>query len=113
MGANPCGCQSSREVARDNLDLRDMAGTRQPITGQNGSSVVHGLQIGTMVIDKSEVDECAHQGKIVIGLSSSSDQKEVTGLGEAGSSSELGQQSYLEETLAAVTRTAETSNLIN
>jgi len=113
VGANPCGCQSSREVARDNLDLRDMAGTRQPITGQNGSSVVHGLQIGTMVIDKSEVDACAHQGKIVIGLCSDSDQKEVAGSGKAGSSLELGQQSRSEETQAAITSTVETSNKLN
>jgi len=57
----------------DNSDLRDMAGTRQPTTGPNGSSAVHGLQIGTMVIDKSEVEACALQGKIVIGFCSNSD----------------------------------------
>ena len=44
----------------DNSDLCDMARTHQPTTGPNGSSVVHGMQIGTMVIDKSEVDACAH-----------------------------------------------------
>jgi len=54
-----------------------------------------------------------HQGKIVIGLCSDSDQKEVAGSGEASSSLELGQQSHSEKTLAAVTSTAETSNLIN
>jgi len=97
----------------DNLDLRDMAGTRQPTTGQNGSSAVHGLQIGTMVIDKSEMDACAHQGKIVIGLCFDSDQKEVVGSGEAGSSLELGQQSRSEETQAAITCMVETSNKLN
>jgi len=43
----------------DNLDLCDMAGTCQSTTSLNGSSD-DGLQIGTMVIDKSKVDECAH-----------------------------------------------------
>ena len=65
------------------------------------------------MIDKSEVDACAHQGRIIIGLCSSSDQKEVTGSGEAGSSSELGQQSRSEETLAAVTSMPEAFNKLN
>jgi hypothetical protein len=44
----------------NNSDLRDIAGTRHQTTDPNGSNAVHGLQIGTMVIDKSEVDACAH-----------------------------------------------------
>jgi hypothetical protein len=119
----------------NNSDLRDIAGARQPTTGPNDSSVVHGLQIGTMVIDKSEVDACAHQGKIVIGLRSGSDQKEVTGSGKSGSelrqqqqgsnlvqedvvaagtfSSEPVQQNHSEETLVAVTSTVEVFNKLN
>jgi hypothetical protein len=62
----------------NNLDLRGMGGTCQSTTSVNGSSD-DGLQIGTMVINKSEVEVCAHQEKMIIGLCSGSDQKEVTG----------------------------------
>lgn len=50
-------------------DSHGMAGTHQPATDSDGSSAFHGLNIGTIVIHKSEVYVCAlHNQKIVIGL---------------------------------------------
>ena len=68
------GCKSMWVLAKpgghpNKLDSHGMAGTHQPATDSDGSSAIHGLNIGTIVIHKYEVYVCAlHNQKIVIGL---------------------------------------------